>query len=94
MSTSPAACWRVAAGGSVAGTLTVPGDKSISHRALMLGALATGDTHISGFLDGEDCLATARALRALGVRIERPAATEVLLHGAGVHGLAQRRRRA
>jgi 3-phosphoshikimate 1-carboxyvinyltransferase len=88
VSTSPAARWRVTAGGSVAGTLTVPGDKSISHRALLLGALAAGDTHINGFLDGEDCLATARALQALGVRIERPAATEVLLHGAGVSGLA------
>jgi len=61
----------------------VPGDKSISHRALMLGAIAQGETHISGFLDGEDCLATARALAALGVRIERPAPTLVRVHGAG-----------
>ena len=80
--------WRVAPGGSVGGTLTVPGDKSISHRALMLGALAEGETHIAGFLDGEDCLATARALQALGVRIERPARTEVRVRGAGKGGLS------
>jgi 3-phosphoshikimate 1-carboxyvinyltransferase len=65
----------------------VPGDKSISHRALMLGALAEGATHVSGFLEGEDCLATARALTALGVHIERPAAEEVLVHGVGPAGL-------
>jgi 3-phosphoshikimate 1-carboxyvinyltransferase len=80
--------WRVAPGGAVAGTLTVPGDKSISHRALMLGALAVGDTHISGFLDGADCLATARALRELGVGIEWPASTEVRVHGVGPGGFA------
>ena len=80
--------YRVRPGGSVAGTFTVPGDKSISHRALMLGSLAEGDTHISGFLAGEDCLSTARALEQLGVRIERPAETEVVVHGGGAHGLA------
>jgi len=80
--------WRVAPADEVAGTLTVPGDKSISHRALMLGALAVGETHISGFLDGEDCLATARALQALGVQLERPAATEVRVRGVGATGLS------
>jgi 3-phosphoshikimate 1-carboxyvinyltransferase len=79
--------WRVAPGGAVGGTLSVPGDKSISHRALMLGALAAGETCISGFLDGEDCLATARALQALGVHIERPADTEVRVRGVGTAGL-------
>jgi 3-phosphoshikimate 1-carboxyvinyltransferase len=79
--------WRIAAGGGVGGTLTVPGDKSISHRALMLGALAEGDTHISGFLAGEDCLATAHALEALGVRIERSADTQLVVHGLGEGGL-------
>jgi 3-phosphoshikimate 1-carboxyvinyltransferase len=79
--------YRLRPGGSIKGTLTVPGDKSISHRALMLGALAEGDTHISGFLAGEDCLSTARALEALGVRIERPAETEVVVHGVGAQGL-------
>jgi 3-phosphoshikimate 1-carboxyvinyltransferase len=89
MSGAAPCAWRVAAGGVVGGTLAVPGDKSISHRALILGALATGDTHISGFLDGEDCLATARALQALGVHIERPAATEVRVRGAGAGGLSR-----
>jgi len=78
--------FRVAPGGTLGGELTVPGDKSISHRALMLGAIATGNTRISGFLDGEDCLATLRALEALGVRIERPEPTEVIVHGAGARG--------
>jgi 3-phosphoshikimate 1-carboxyvinyltransferase len=88
VSTPAAVRWRVAPGGTVAGTVTVPGDKSISHRALMLAAIAQGETHIRGFLEGEDCLATARALAALGVRIERPAQTEVHVHGAGAGGLA------
>jgi 3-phosphoshikimate 1-carboxyvinyltransferase len=87
VSAAGATRWRIAPGGSVSGTLTVPGDKSISHRALMLGALAEGDTHISGFLEGEDCLATARALEALGVQLERPARRQVLVHGVGMHGL-------
>jgi 3-phosphoshikimate 1-carboxyvinyltransferase len=80
--------YRVQPGGRVSGTLSVPGDKSISHRALMLGAIAEGDTHISGFLAGEDCLSTARALSALGVRIERPQETEVVVHGVGAAGLS------
>jgi len=80
--------YRLRPGGAVTGALTVPGDKSISHRALMLGALAEGDTHISGFLAGEDCLATARALEGLGVHIERGQDTQVLVHGVGAHGLA------
>ena len=88
MSEPGGARYRIKPGGSVSGTLTVPGDKSISHRALMLGALAEGDTHISGFLAGEDCLATARALQGLGVHIERPQDTQVLVHGVGAHGLA------
>ncbi len=88
MSEPGGARYRVKPGGSVSGTLTVPGDKSMSHRALMLGALAEGDTHISGFLAGEDCLATARALQGLGVQIERPQDTQVLVHGVGAHGLA------
>lgn len=80
--------FQVSAGGRLAGELTVPGDKSISHRALMLGGIATGDTSISGFLAGEDCLATARALEALGVAIERPQHTQVVVHGVGGRGLA------
>jgi len=63
----------------------VPGDKSISHRALMLGAVASGTTSVSGFLAGEDCLATANALRMLGVPIEQLEATEIRIHGEGMH---------
>ncbi len=74
-------------GGRATGELTVPGDKSISHRALMLGGIAQGVTEISGFLAGEDCLATLRALQALGVRIERPAEQDVRVHGVGLKGL-------
>jgi len=79
--------YRLAGGGEVAGHLRVPGDKSISHRALMLGALASGRTRISGFLAGEDCLATARALGALGVPIAFPRTGEVEVAGVGSHGL-------
>ncbi|HEY4341035.1 MAG TPA: 3-phosphoshikimate 1-carboxyvinyltransferase [Steroidobacteraceae bacterium] len=79
--------YQVAPGAEVAGSVSVPGDKSISHRALMLGGIATGVTRISGFLASEDCLATLSALSALGVRIERPEPTEVIVHGAGSAGL-------
>jgi 3-phosphoshikimate 1-carboxyvinyltransferase len=72
---------------SVGGSITVPGDKSISHRALMLGGIARGTTQVHGFLASEDCLATLGALRALGVSIERPHPTEVIVHGVGVKGL-------
>jgi 3-phosphoshikimate 1-carboxyvinyltransferase len=67
--------------------LTVPGDKSVSHRALMLGSIAEGRTEVSGFLDGDDCLATAAAMRSLGVTIEQPSPTELILEGVGLHGL-------
>jgi 3-phosphoshikimate 1-carboxyvinyltransferase len=85
---SGSARFQVAPGGRLAGELTVPGDKSISHRALMLGGVASGETRISGFLAGEDCLATARALAALGVAIERPGETEVVVHGVGPRGFS------
>jgi 3-phosphoshikimate 1-carboxyvinyltransferase len=87
VSSAAAARYRLGAGGAIAGALAVPGDKSISHRALMLGAIAEGETRISGFLNGADCLATARALAALGVRIGWPGATEVRVHGVGARGL-------
>jgi len=79
--------WRVSPTTTVQGRLRVPGDKSVSHRALMLGGIAQGETCISGFLDSEDCLATLGALRALGVQIERPAPREVVVQGVGLHGL-------
>ena len=67
--------------------ITVPGDKSISHRALMLGAIASGRSEVHGFLNGHDCLATAEAMRALGVDIRMPSATDVVIEGVGLHGL-------
>ena len=74
-------------GGAVQGDIRVPGDKSISHRSIMLGALAEGVTHVQGFLEGEDSLATLEAFRAMGVEIERPAPGEVVIHGVGMRGL-------
>lgn len=74
-------------GGQLSGELRVPGDKSISHRSVMFGALADGVSEVSGFLDGEDCLCTMRAFEAMGVRIERPSATALRIHGVGVNGL-------
>ena len=79
--------WTAAAGGPLRGRVRVPGDKSISHRAIMLGALAEGVTRISGFLEGEDTRATARVFEQLGVRIERPGFGECIVHGVGLHGL-------
>ncbi len=79
--------YRVEPGGRLRGCLRVPGDKSISHRAAMLGALAEGDTEVTGFLEGADSLATLAALRALGVEMEGPEQGRLLIHGVGLHGL-------
>lgn len=69
------------------GMLTVPGDKSISHRAVMFGSLAKGTTRISHFLEGADCLSTIACFRKMGIDIERNA-SEILVHGKGLHGLS------
>ncbi|RPE81747.1 3-phosphoshikimate 1-carboxyvinyltransferase [Vulcaniibacterium tengchongense] len=79
--------WIVAPGRPLRGSLRVPGDKSVSHRAVMLGALAEGTTRITGFLEGEDTRATARVFQRLGVRIEAPGPSERVVHGVGLHGL-------
>ncbi|MEO7773112.1 MAG: 3-phosphoshikimate 1-carboxyvinyltransferase [Steroidobacteraceae bacterium] len=79
--------WEVTPASRVSGELRVPGDKSISHRSLMLGGVAQGITEVQGFLASADCLATLDALRAMGIRIERPGETQVRIHGAGLHGL-------
>lgn len=81
------ASWIAGPGGQVAGETTVPGDKSISHRAVLLAAIADGLSEIRGFLDGEDCRATAAALESMGVRIEGGAADRLVVHGVGMHGL-------
>lgn len=79
--------WIAARGTPLRGSLRVPGDKSVSHRAVMLGALAEGTTRVSGFLEGEDTRATARVFERLGVRIDTPSASERIVHGVGLHGL-------
>ncbi len=86
-SPGPSLCLR--ADGPLMGSVTVPGDKSISHRALLLGALAVGETVVTGLLEGEDVLATAAALRAMGADIVRDAAGVWHIHGVGVGGLLQ-----
>ncbi|MGY3531646.1 3-phosphoshikimate 1-carboxyvinyltransferase [Bradyrhizobium sp. USDA 4452] len=75
--------------GPLAGKVRVPGDKSISHRALILGALSVGETRISGLLEGEDVLNTAKSMRALGARVERTAPFAWSVAGVGVGGFAQ-----
>lgn len=74
-------------GGSLSGRIRVPGDKSISHRSIMLGSLAEGVTEVEGFLEGEDALATIQAFRDMGVVIEGPHHGRVTVHGVGLHGL-------
>ncbi|MFN2410819.1 MAG: bifunctional prephenate dehydrogenase/3-phosphoshikimate 1-carboxyvinyltransferase [Halomonas sp.] len=79
--------YRVRPGGQAQGRLRVPGDKSMSHRSIMLGALADGVTEVKGFLEGEDSLATLQAFREMGVAIEGPHQGRVTIHGVGMHGL-------
>lgn len=74
-------------GGRVQGSLRVPGDKSISHRSIMLGSLAEGVTEVTGFLEGEDSLATLQVFRDMGVVIEGPDRGRVVIHGVGLKGL-------
>jgi 3-phosphoshikimate 1-carboxyvinyltransferase len=76
----------------VSGTIAVPGDKSISHRALMLSGIAEGISEVTGFLASEDCLASLAAMRALGVPIEQPSPTHVVIHGVGLRGLQDPKR--
>ena len=80
---------RFLPGGPLKGRIRVPGDKSISHRSLMFGALAVGETRVTGLLEGEDVLATAAALRAMGATIEREAEGRWAIHGVGVGALLQ-----
>ncbi len=79
--------YLVQPGGQLSGELRVPGDKSISHRAIMLGSLTDGVVEVSGFLEGEDSLATLQAFRDMGVVIEGPDRGRVVVHGVGLHGL-------
>lgn len=76
-------------GGSLQGKIRVPGDKSISHRSIMLGSLAEGTTTVTGFLEGDDSLATLKAFQAMGVEIEGPVEGQVTIKGVGLKGLKQ-----
>ncbi len=86
---APAHPRRFLPSGPLRGTIRVPGDKSISHRSIMLGALAVGETRISGLLESEDVLATAAAMRAMGASVERLGDGEWSVHGVGVGALLQ-----
>ena len=82
-----ASAWIATPAGPLHGTVAVPGDKSVSHRAIMLGAIAEGVTRIEGFLEGEDTRATAAIFRRLGVQIDAPSDGVRIVHGVGLHGL-------
>lgn len=84
---APRLDWRAARAAPLRGTLAIPGDKSISHRAVMLAALADGVSRIDGFLEGEDTRATAAIFARMGVRIEAPSPSRRIVHGVGVDGL-------
>ena len=71
----------------LSGSLAIPGDKSISHRAVMFGSLAEGTTRITNFLEGADCLSTISCFRKMGINIENTEG-EILVHGKGLHGLS------
>jgi len=79
--------FKIQPGGMLQGEARVPGDKSMSHRSIMLGSLADGVTHVKGFLEAEDALATLQAFRDMGVEIEGPVDGCLTIHGVGKHGL-------
>ena len=84
---SMSASYNITPSHTVTGTISIPGDKSISHRSIMLGSLAEGVTHVTGFLEGEDALATLQAFRDMGVTIEGPDKGKLTIHGVGMNGL-------
>ena len=89
MNDAPSSPLSARRSGALKGRVRVPGDKSISHRALIFGALAVGETRISGLLEGEDVLNTGKAMRALGASVERIGEGEWRLHGVGVGGFRE-----
>ncbi|WP_338411933.1 bifunctional prephenate dehydrogenase/3-phosphoshikimate 1-carboxyvinyltransferase [Psychrobacter raelei] len=86
-STHTSSAYIITPSSTINGTIAVPGDKSISHRSIMFGSLAEGVTRVSGFLEGEDALATLQAFRDMGVTIEGPENGNVVIHGVGINGL-------
>src|SRR3954471_2266991 len=89
MSHAPARSLQIESSARLSGRVTVPGDKSISHRAVMLSSLAVGESRIEGLLEGEDVLATAAAMPAMGASVERDKTGAWTIHGVGVGGLLQ-----
>ena len=90
MSQAPSITYIAQPGGLLSGAIRVPGDKSISHRSIMLGSLSEGRTAIKGFLQGEDSLATLQAFKAMGVHIEGPDEQgNIVIEGVGMHGLKE-----
>ena len=89
MSHAPATPMSSRRSGALKGTAAIPGDKSISHRALILGALALGRTHVTGLLEGQDVLDTAKAMQAFGATVERLGQGEWTIDGVGVGGFAE-----
>jgi 3-phosphoshikimate 1-carboxyvinyltransferase len=79
--------WIASPHGALHGELDVPGDKSVSHRAVMFAAIADGTSHIDGFLEGDDTLSTAAIFERMGVRIEAPGPRKRVVHGVGIDGL-------
>ena len=84
---SMSASYNITPSNTVTGVISIPGDKSISHRSIMLGSLAEGVTQVTGFLEGEDALATLQAFRDMGVTIEGPDKGKLTIHGVGMNGL-------
>ena len=80
---------KITSGAALTGACSVPGDKSISHRAVMFGSIAEGDTHVRNFLNGGDCRATIEVMRGLGVQIDVITPTELIVHGRGLDGLQE-----
>ena len=76
---------------SLTGEIAVPGDKSISHRSVMFGAIAEGDTTVTGFLLGDDCLSTVACFRQMGIEIEQTG-EKLIIHGKGFNGLKEPRK--
>src|SRR5688500_4640632 len=80
---------NITGGHRLTGRCQVPGDKSISHRAVMFSAIANGTSTVRNFLDGGDCRATIEVMRGLGIKIEERAPTELVIHGRGLDGLQE-----
>ena len=85
--TNDAKSYRLRPGGSIFGALRVPGDKSMSHRAVIFGSLAKGVTRVEGFLEGEDAMNTVAAFREMGVTIVGPDSGRLTIYGVGMQGL-------